>query len=289
MTFSQRMGLVSIRDAIQYESLDEGTRNAIWNLLLPFFQNSPNNDYVNVHKELWTQLYENPADRVPRLRGQYEYDISDRELYCRYFRQKVIEGEWNECLDLVEYLIQSPSYERWVQSSYDDLCHRYLYHVPTRQDFNGLFEQYVVGFRFVGNALVKITSLTEIESIEAAVKCSKSAVREQLQKALLLFSDRKHPDYAKSVQCSISAVEAQCSLLLNSRNVTLGAALKELESRGVKMHPALKGGLSKLYGYTSDADGIRHASISASEVDQDLAKFMLVSCSAFVNYLLTKG
>jgi len=39
---------------------------------------------------------------------------------------------------------------------------------------------------------------------------------------------------------------------------------------------------------TSDADGIRHALLDESKLGYDEAKFMLVSCSAFVNYLLSK-
>jgi hypothetical protein len=33
MTFSQRMRLVPVREAIQVESLDIETRNALWNLI----------------------------------------------------------------------------------------------------------------------------------------------------------------------------------------------------------------------------------------------------------------
>ena len=44
-----------------------------------------------------------------------------------------------------------------------------------------------------------------------------------------------------------------------------------------------------IYGYTSDADGIRHAMIDDSKCDFEDAKYMLVSCSAFVNYLIMKA
>jgi len=45
----------------------------------------------------------------------------------------------------------------------------------------------------------------------------------------------------------------------------------------------------KLYGYTSDEDGIRHAILNDPELGFAEAKFMVVSCSAFVNYLIAKG
>lgn len=44
----------------------------------------------------------------------------------------------------------------------------------------------------------------------------------------------------------------------------------------------------KLYGYTSDEDGVRHGGIDFNNVPAEDAKYMLVSCSAFVNYLIEK-
>lgn len=55
------------------------------------------------------------------------------------------------------------------------------------------------------------------------------------------------------------------------------------------MHSDLKEAFKKLYGYTSDADGIRHALMDESNLDFEDAKFMLVSCSAFTNYLIAKA
>jgi hypothetical protein len=44
-----------------------------------------------------------------------------------------------------------------------------------------------------------------------------------------------------------------------------------------------------MYGYTSDAEGIRHALMDEPTLESEDAKFMLVSCSAFVNYLRSKA
>lgn len=49
----------------------------------------------------------------------------------------------------------------------------------------------------------------------------------------------------------------------------------------------MKSAFEKLYGYTSDANGIRHAgNIGGNSSTFEEAKFMLVSCSAFINYLI---
>jgi hypothetical protein len=68
----------------------------------------------------------------------------------------------------------------------------------------------------------------------------------------------------------------------------LGEALRKVEGR-VAIHPALKKGFSNIYGYTSDAGGIRHALLEEASLHFEDAKYMLVSCSAFVNYLAEKA
>jgi hypothetical protein len=68
----------------------------------------------------------------------------------------------------------------------------------------------------------------------------------------------------------------------------LGKALRVIEEK-VSIHPALKSAFSKLYGYTSDESGIRHAMLDATSPDSEDAIYMLVSCSAFVNYLMVKA
>jgi len=65
---------------------------------------------------------------------------------------------------------------------------------------------------------------------------------------------------------------------------SLGDALNELEKQE-RIHRALKKGLSAIYGYTSDQGGIRHAMLEEPNITVSDAKFMLVSCCAFINYL----
>lgn len=69
---------------------------------------------------------------------------------------------------------------------------------------------------------------------------------------------------------------------------TLGKALSEVEKKH-SLHGALKTAFSAIYGYTSDSSGIRHALLETdTAVGFEDAKFMLVSCSAFINYLKYK-
>jgi len=72
------------------------------------------------------------------------------------------------------------------------------------------------------------------------------------------------------------------------RKASLPDALAAIEKK-TTLHASLKQGFVKLCGYTSDADGIRHALLEEPNLDIEDAKFMLVSCSAFVNYLVVKA
>lgn len=289
MTFSQRMKLVPVRESIQIESLDAETRAAIWNVLLPFICAIQNEHPSKIARSIWMGLYKKPADIVPPLRKNSFEDVSDEELYCRFFRSKVMDGKWHECFDFIEHIASEERRSRWNRRLYDYHSSSQKAYVPDATEFNAIFEKYMVGYRFVNGLITRVTTESEIVSIEGAIGNSQPSVGEQLSKALVHFSDRAKPDYAKSVECSISAVEAQCCILLCDEKVTLGDALSRLEKSGIRLHPALKGALSKLYGFTSDEAGIRHGSIQPSDVDKDIARFMLVTCSAFVNYLISKG
>lgn len=75
--------------------------------------------------------------------------------------------------------------------------------------------------------------------------------------------------------------------LSDDPKASLGVALNKIEKTH-ELHPAFKKALSNLYGYTSDADGIRHALLDESNISYSDAKYMLVSCSAFINYVLGK-
>ncbi|MGC1370799.1 MAG: hypothetical protein WA824_01560 [Candidatus Sulfotelmatobacter sp.] len=56
----------------------------------------------------------------------------------------------------------------------------------------------------------------------------------------------------------------------------------------IGLHPALGKAFSSLYGYTSDEDGIRHAIMEQQDIGFDEAKFFLVVCSAFANFVRSK-
>jgi len=97
------------------------------------------------------------------------------------------------------------------------------------------------------------------------------------------LSDRKSPDYRNSIKESISAVESLVQKTVGKKG-TLGQLIEKIEEH-FELHKALKKSFRELYGYTSDKDGIRHAMLDEPNLDFEDAKFMLVTCSAFINYV----
>jgi len=158
------------------------------------------------------------------------------------------------------------------------------------RNFNKILEDESSAYRILEDMIVPITNKMELDTIIETISCDYEAVKKHMTKAVELFSERKNPDYENSIKESISAVEAMCCIItgLDGGNATLGKAIKKLKDKGVYIHSAMESAFSSLYGYTSDENGIRHGGIDFKSVPSEDAKYMLISCSAFVNYLIEK-
>lgn len=190
---------------------------------------------------------------------------------------------WYKKLDLIEFVIKYMIHESTEHNNPRglELCQWFA------DTLNKEFERLHYGYRIVGNKVATITSETEIKAVEKALAESKDNIKVHLSEALKLFSDKEHPDYRNSIKESISAVEALCRELTGES--TLGKALNQLESQGITIQSQLKEAFKKLYAYTNQPDtGIRHSLMDDDATyhpSYNEAYFMLVSCSAFINYL----
>jgi hypothetical protein len=157
--------------------------------------------------------------------------------------------------------------------------------------FNLILKNELSGYRFIEGYLVPITNDFEVNEVEKAIGDSLQnnfrGVNIHLKEALNKLSDKQNPDYRNSIKESISAVESICIQITNDPNADLSIVLKKLSSK-IPIHGALQQGFKNLYGYTSNGDGIRHAIMEESILDQEDAIYMLVTCSSFVNYLISK-
>ena len=279
MNFSQRIGIKPIRKPIQINSIDENLRNTLWSLLTASYWEiykahpGASQDLIKgsnleqLFKSLWLLYFKKPIDTIP----QYYRDHNDG---LGVLRKYYFAAEWYEVYDFVEFIsIHGPEHQR---SSFIAVCNSFL-------------ESENSGYRFVDRKIIEITSAEEINEIETAIENSTPyyGVKQHLKEAVTLMGDRKTPDYRNSIKESISAVEALCKKVTNNEKATLGEAIKILEKKG-SVHHALKKAFSSLYGYTSNADGIRHALMEESNLTGAHARFMLISCSAFINYVISR-
>jgi hypothetical protein len=276
-SFSQRKGLKPIRETFQQNSMDNDLRIGLWNASFEIYWESVIRDVAyQSHdsyqdnrfflRSLWSYFYKKPLDEMPTI-GQ---------KFMQHVRQDFFNSPWNEVYDLLEAFVICYDDDS-VNSRFIDYC-------------NLVLEKELSVYRFVGNQIVEITSESEIETIENALANSLGLVRLHLQQALEHFADRKSPDYRNSIKESISAVESICKQIANNPKATLGQALSEIErQQKIATHGSLIEGFKKLYSYTSDANGIRHALMDEPNLGAEDAKFMLVSCSAFINYLIEKA
>ncbi|MBN1572344.1 MAG: hypothetical protein JW984_04015, partial [Deltaproteobacteria bacterium] len=93
-----------------------------------------------------------------------------------------------------------------------------------------------------------------------------------------------------TIKESISAVEAMLKIISGRKNESLGDAFKNIEKSGrVEINTNLQEAYKRIYGWASN-EGIRHPKTKGDiKIFPEDAKYMLVSCSAFVNYLKEKA
>jgi hypothetical protein len=267
--FSERENLRPKR-AIQSEKVDQELRTDLWNLFLIYYwtdymtNNSNDTPYGIVFALSWTEVFRLTLDTIPK----------DKSHFLAAVKTNFFSARWYRVYDFIECLA-SEGPEKDKNQRFMDRCNEALKHN-------------MAAFRFVNGKIARLTSEDEILEIEQAIKVPLPPVRKHIQQALVLLSDRQNPDYRNSVKESISAIESFCKLVTRDEKSSLTPALDKL-SRQAAIHPALKEAFTNLYHYTSDADGIRHALLGESNTAQEDAQFMLVACSAFINYMTAKA
>ena len=279
--FSDRRNINPLNTEIQIKYFDECTRNRIANLLKRW------TDFIEsrqVIDSFFTSLLNEVYGEFVNESLAYNFKFNYEKSFNEYIYKPISSYNYSDVLTIVEY----------IANYTNDIYKNISYYSQMRQpncveQLNELFKKEFVGYRMIENEITPICDEIELKEIQNSLDIKFDGCKSHINKALSLISKRENPDFKNSIKESILAVESICKIICKDDNATLGKALNKLESNGIKLHGALKEAFGKLYGYTSDEGGIRHAEgMFESNVTFEDAKYFLVSCCAFVNYLIEK-
>lgn len=283
MKFSERVGVDTATTILQIGKMDDRLRNRIWSEICVFIFDkmgtylSSDTPWTEFAKTIYSDHFGARRDKINFQSSKFQTQVGEV-----FFTLK-----WHEVYNFVEFLASNNLSEEVPYSN------RRINVLFSGRTFSKAIQTVLIeeksGYRFLETQLVAITDEGELEEIQSASQLSGEFknISLHVKKAAEHFSNRENPDYRNSIKESISAVEAASKIIAGNENSTLSGALKVLKDKKT-IPPVLSDGFSKLYGWTSSKDGIRHALMDAPQVGEDEAKYMLVSCSAFANYLVHK-
>lgn len=266
--FSERKGIKKFSEVVQTNSLDNRTRNKLYNQVYELLTDEDNNLKANIVKYIYIEIFSLSIDEIPM--DEYGF-FGDWEEILGVIKDIFTKNKYNEVFDFIEGIISGINY-----------CQYYHYKKECFiENINSVFLEENVNYRIIGDNITDIIDEEQMKSIQDTIDNPYKEVSRHYVKAIEQLYSVK--DFDNSIKESISSVEAMCQIITKKNNTTLGEALKLLKD---KIHPAMKSAFEKLYGYTSDANGIRHANgLGEGNSTFEEAKYMLISCSSFVNYL----
>jgi len=214
-------------------------------------------------RRMWVHHFNASLDSLP------EFDPYETNGAYGIMKRHFMDAKWFEVYDFLEFVVQN-----WSGGGEDQIA----------AGINSILEKELCAFRFIDRQIAPITDELELEVIDQAASNAPDAVKRHISRAVELLSDRTSPDYRNSVKEAISAIEALCRTVTGDKKGTLGKLLGKIEG----LHPAFKAALGSMYGFTSDAEGVRHALLDEPTLTFTDAKFFLIQAAAFVNYISGK-
>ena len=273
--FSERYGYIKPSDVIIREQITPDIQNAILSCYDRFKKSTSDSSkygyiYTDMENYIWTQF-------LNYREADYKWG---HPVICEYLTNP--KKAWNYKIDIIEFSIKYAFAHAEIHTQTNRAVEWFV------KDLNEEFERLKFAYRIINREIAEITAKEEIVAIEEALSNSKENIREHLSKALGFYAIKPIGEYCNSIKESITAVEAM------SRNITGDNVLnfKKMEEKGLVIPSVLRQAFEKLYGYTNDkSTGIRHALMDDEGLyvpQAEEALFMLVSCSAFINYLNKK-
>ncbi len=267
--FSERYGFTEVRDTFQIDSMDDGLKNRLWNQFrihyIDTIQKYAGNFKEKNHYKLFITLYDAFFKISKKPNNYVDILISDIPLLFEKL-------QWFEVYDFIEYV--------------SEVYYNQDINIQFKEAINQVLKSEMSGYRFIDNYISPIIDEVEIKEVEEALDCAYTPVKQHLSNALELLSDRENPDYQNSIKESITAVESVAKII-TGKETDLAKCLKVMD---IDLNGQFKTSMTHLYSWTCKEDGIRHGHTGEElKTSFEEAKYMIVSCSAFVNYLIAKN
>lgn len=274
LTFSQAQGYEALPGPLALEELSSDARRRLWDLLYLNVEDANERwsgtefgiigDWAAIVTDLQREFLKRTVEQVSTLGS---------EFYSTFRIGILTSFEFNVVFDLMQFIMRHP---RCPTAFTSEVKH--------------IFEQSQLAYFVDTNGPPTIFPMSTIQegkaitdAIHTLIEAGLAGAESHLRKAAELINQR---DWPGSIRESIHSVESVARILAPDSASTLAPALKSLEERK-HIHPALKDAFNKLYGYTSDEEGIRHALMDSSDSPsgRDEAVFMLGACASFASYL----
>ena len=262
-TFSELYGYKPDRSRLhQFEEMDDLLKDAIWNFMRKRYfayelERYGSDVYTVILRGVWTEVIRR------RLDDLWSPDHLAVDQILSWFS----DASWNEVYDILQYLLK----EYLSKSEINDA--------------NAMLRREGSAYRFIGGVIAPITNDYELAEIEDALQHTRpfDAASQHIKQAVNHLADRGNPDARNTIKEAISAVESAIKVASGNPNADIEKGLKKLG-----LHSQLEQAWKNMYNWTSDEGGVRHGKEEISQVGLPEARYMVVACSAFVNYLVSK-
>ena len=272
LTFSQRHGYEPLPEPMRLEFLSDDLRRELRDIFYDLLIEEGSifeRDKILFFVRVLSRFFKQPKDEI-RKSVDGIYEILGKDILPEY--------QFNRVLDLIELIVNDADVNQTLFENIQLLFeqHSVAYYLDLSQQ----------PYKFHPRC-TKEQGIATIKAINTIQENGMDGSASHLRQAAVHINAQQYGD---SIADSIHAVESVAKLIDPKAARTLTPALKNLEKQGLQLHPALKEGFEKLYGYTSNEQGIRHALINKTspEVGLDEAMFMFGACASFAAYLVSK-
>jgi hypothetical protein len=273
LTFEQAEGAEPLPSQLKLKELSQQLRAALWRVVYDSFR----------------QAKAEPLYLVSVFTSPWDYILRDMHTYRYHRMADTFVNRFDELAAEAKKVFEDGDYVAvfgWLQWAL------------RRQDCPYQFSEKIdaalrsgrAAYRVLDrNTIVPIASEAELDTLKRAFADLAATeflgARAHLKNAA---AELTAGHVADSIRESIHSVESVVSVLEPKGD--FAKALSRLDAK-IKIHEAMKIGFTKLYGFTSNEQGIRHPllEVSAANVDESDALFMIGACATFVSYLINKA